>query len=55
MFEWSKENGNTSLLPDPKELIELITNRNLENLYPNQDDTEEKAKDRLEILEQFHA
>jgi hypothetical protein len=55
MFEWSLENGNTSLLPDPKELVELITTRNLENLYPNEDGTKEKAKDRLQILEQSHA
>jgi hypothetical protein len=55
MFEWSKENGNTSDLPDPKELIDLITDRNLEDFYPKEDDTEDKAKARLEVLEQSHA
>jgi hypothetical protein len=55
MFEWSLENGNTLLLPDPEELIELITTRNCESFYPKEDDTKEKAEERLVILEQSDA
>jgi hypothetical protein len=55
MFEWSLENGNTLLLPDPEELIELITTHNCESFYPKEDDTKEKAEERLVLLEQSHA
>jgi hypothetical protein len=55
MFQFSLENDNTSLLPDPDELIDLIATRNCEDLYPHKDDTNEEAETKAVILEQSHA
>jgi hypothetical protein len=55
MFQWSLENEKTSLLPDPDDLIDLIATRNCEDLYPNNDDTEEEADKKAVQLEQSHA
>jgi hypothetical protein len=55
MFQWSLENDNTSLLPHPDDLIDLIATRNCEDLYPDNNDTDEEAEKKAVQLEQSHA
>jgi hypothetical protein len=51
----NKTNKSITYLITAIELIELIATHNCEDLYPKEDDTKEKAENRLEILQQSHA